>query len=68
MLVTTYKENEKFKAQGFNDLVVFSATALSSLSAGLLISATSWKTINLLCIPFLILVIISILRADYQKK
>jgi len=68
LLVTTYKENEKFKAQGFNDLVVFSATALSSLSAGLLISATSWKTINLLCIPFLILVIISILRADYQKK
>ena len=68
LLVTTYKENEKFKAQGFNDLVVFSATALSSLSAGLLISATSWKTVNLLCIPFLILVIISILRADYQKK
>ena len=68
LLVTTYKENEKFKAQGINDLVVFSATALSSLSAGLLISATSWKTINLLCIPFLILVIISILRADYQKK
>ena len=67
LLVTTYKENEKFKAQGFNDLVVFSATALSSLSAGLLISATSWKTLNLLCIPFLILVIISILRADYQK-
>tara|TARA_Y100000590_G_scaffold327804_1_gene372170 strand:+ start:358 stop:1524 length:1167 start_codon:yes stop_codon:yes gene_type:complete len=68
LLVTTYKENEKFKAQGFNDLVIFSATALSSLSAGLLISATSWKTVNLLCIPFLILVILSILKADYQKK
>ena len=68
LLVTTYKENEKFKAQGFNDLVVFSSTALSSLSAGLLISVTSWKTVNLLCIPFLILVIISILRADFQKK
>ena len=30
LLVTTYKPEEKFKAQGFNDLVVFSLTAISS--------------------------------------
>ncbi len=64
LLVTTYKPEEKFKAQGFNDLVVFSATALSSLSAGILISLTSWKTLNLLCIPFLILIVVSIINAD----
>ena len=64
LLVTTYKPEEKFKAQGFNDLVVFSATALSSLSAGILISLTSWKTVNLLCIPFLILIVVSIINAD----
>ena len=47
LLVTTYKPEEKFKAQGFNDLVVFSFTAVSSLSAGILISLTSWKSVNL---------------------
>lgn len=66
LLVTTYKPEEKFKAQGFNDLVVFSLTAVSSLSAGILISITSWKIVNLLCIPFLILIIFSIINA--QKK
>ena len=67
LLVTTYKPEEKFKAQGFNDLVVFSATALSSLSAGILISLTSWKTLNLFCIPFLILIILSIINADRRN-
>ena len=68
LLVTTYKPEEKFKAQGFNDLVVFSATAVSSLSAGILILLTSWKTVNLLCIPFLVLVILATIRADKLSK
>ena len=63
-MVTTYTPDEKFKAQGFNDLVVFSFTAVSSLSAGILISLTSWKSVNLLCIPFLILIILSIINGD----
>ena len=68
LLVTTYKPEEKFKAQGFNDLVVFSATAVSSLSAGILISLTSWKTVNLLCIPFLVLIILATIRVDKLSK
>ena len=36
-------------------------------SAGILISMTSWKSVNLLCIPFLILIIASILNADLRK-
>ena len=68
LLVTTYKPEEKFKAQGFNDLVVFSSTAVSSLSAGILISLTSWKTVNLLCIPFLVLIIFATIRADILSR
>tara|TARA_B100001123_G_C14803625_1_gene825493 strand:- start:152 stop:628 length:477 start_codon:yes stop_codon:yes gene_type:complete len=67
LLVTTYTQEEKFKAQGFNDLVVFSFTAISSLSAGILISMTSWKAVNLLCIPFLILIVLSIINADRKS-
>ena len=67
LLVTTYKPEEKFKAQGFNDLLVFSSMALASLLAGILISIASWKTVNLFCIPFLILIILSIINADKKK-
>ena len=68
LLVTTYKPEEKFKAQGFNDLLVFSSMAIASLSAGILISLASWKTVNLFCIPFLILIIASIINADRKTR
>ena len=68
LLVTTYKTEEKFKAQGFNDLLVFSSMAIASLSAGVLISLASWKTVNLFCIPFLILIVLSIINADRKTR
>ncbi len=67
LLVLSYKEEEKFKAQGFNDILVFSIQALASLSAGYMLSTTSWKTMNLIAIPFLILIILSSIRADLSK-
>ena len=67
LLVTTYNEQEKFKAPGFKDLIVFSATAIGSLSAGILISLLSWKIVNFMCIPFLIIILFVILRADIKK-
>ena len=68
LLVLTYKEDEKFKAQGFNDLIVYSIQAVASLSAGIFLNLTSWKTMNLICIIFLIIIFISTLRADFKEK
>ena len=68
LLVLSYREEEKFKAQGFNDILVFSTQALASLSAGFMLSVTSWKTMNLIAFPFLILIIFSSIRADLSKK
>ena len=68
LVVLTYKEEEKFRAQGINDLIVFTIMALASLSAGILLSLTSWKTMNLICIPFLILIVFSTFRADILSK
>jgi len=68
LLVLSYREEEKFKAQGFNDLIVYSVQAVASLSAGIFISLTSWKTMNLVCIIFLAIILISILRADLKKN
>jgi len=68
LLVTSYKEEEKFKSQGFNDLIVFTTMALASLSAGIVLTLTSWTTMNLLCIPFLVLIVYSSFRAEKISK
>jgi len=68
LVVLTYKEEEKFKAQGINDLIVFTTMALASLSAGIVLSLTSWTTMNLVCIPFLVLIVYSSFRADILSK
>ena len=68
LLVLTYKEEEKYRAQGFNDFVVYSVHALGSLSAGVLIVLTNWKIMNLICIPLIIVIILITLRADILTK
>jgi len=68
LVVLTYKEEEKFRVQGINDLIVFSTMALASLSAGILLSLTSWETMNLLCIPFLFLIVYSTFRAGTLNR
>ena len=64
LLVLNYKEEERFRAQGFNDFIVFSIQATASLTAGIVLSFTSWKIMNILCIPFLIIIIFTTFRAD----
>ena len=68
LLVLTYKEEEKFKAQGFNDFIVYSVHALGSLSAGILIVLTNWKFMNIICIPLIIIIIVTTLRADFLSR
>ena len=68
LLVLSYKDNEKFKAQGFNDFVVYTVHAIGSLSAGVLIVLTNWKMMNIFCIPLLVLMILTIIRADIHEK
>ncbi len=64
LLVLTYKEEEKYKAQGLNDFVVYSVHAIGSLSAGIFITLTNWKIMNILCIPFMLLIILTSVRAN----
>ena len=44
------EEKEKYKAQGLNDFIVYSVHALGSLSAGVFITLTSWKIMNIIYI------------------
>lgn len=68
LLVISYKKEEKFKAQGFNDFIVFSIQSIASLLAGYFIYLTSWEMMNIFCIPLLVIISIVILRADLKEK
>jgi len=55
-LSTTYAPQERFRAQGLNDFVVFGAQAIASLLAGTAIETVGWAALNLLTLPLLIAV------------
>ena len=68
LLVLSYKEEEKFRAQGINDIIVFSIQALGSLSAGYILNTLSWKSLNMIVFPFLIIMLLVSIRADLSKN
>ena len=68
LLTLTYREEEKFKAQGLNDFIVYSVHAMGSLSAGVFLTLTNWKIMNIMCLPFMIVIIFVSIRADIFNK
>jgi len=64
LLIISYKPEEKFKAQGLNDFLVFSTQAVGALAAGYLLYLTNWQFINILCLPLLIIILLATLYAD----
>ena len=68
LLTLTYREEEKFKAQGLNDFIVYSVHAMGSLSAGVFLTLTNWKIMNIMCLPFMIVIIFASIRADIFNK
>lgn len=61
MLAGAYRPEEKGRAQGLNDMIVFGCVTLASLSSGGLMNCTGgapeqgWTAVNLAMIPFLTL-------------
>ena len=53
LLIDTYTEFERPKAQGLNSLLVYSANLVASLAAGVLLTYFSWPLINAICLPIL---------------
>jgi len=63
LLPRTYLKGEKFKAQAFNDSVIFSTQAIASLSAGWAISSTSWQAMLLVCLIPIGFMLVTLLRS-----
>ena len=55
LLTDTYEPEEKNKAQGLNDFLVFATTAITSLSAGKLLAWFGWSGVNYAVFPMVVL-------------
>lgn len=51
MLAASYRPQEAGRVQAINEQVVFGASAIASLSSGVLLQWLGWEAINLLAIP-----------------
>ena len=60
LLPRSYREEEKFKVQGFNEFFVFGFQALASLSSGWVLYAFGWEVLLLVCLPLLLVVLAAI--------
>ncbi|HEX8987031.1 MAG TPA: MFS transporter [Rhodocyclaceae bacterium] len=68
LLTETYAPEEKAKAQGTNDFLVFAVQGVSSLSSGLLISRHGWDTLNLYALPVVALTLAATLAYAWKQR
>ncbi len=60
LLTDTYEPEERNKAQGLNDFLVFATTAVTSLSAGKLLAWFGWEGVNYAVLPMVVLALVMI--------
>jgi MFS family permease len=68
LVTETYRVEEKAKAQGLHDLLVFCTTATSSFASGLLLKANGWAILNYVAAPFLVIVTVAMLWMIVRRK
>ena len=60
LLTDAYRPSEKTRAQGANDLIVFSTVTITALTTGTVHHLWGWHAVNWLAIPMLVLALFAI--------
>jgi MFS family permease len=60
MITETYRPEEKAKAQGANDFILFTTVAFASFMSGKTLNAYGWEVINLSVFPIITLALIAL--------
>jgi MFS family permease len=68
LLTGTYTTAEKGRAQATNDMTIFAVGLACSLSAGALLQALGWQTLNLVLLPWLGLAALSLLWLGWRQR
>ena len=53
LLTEAYRPSERAKAQGTNEMTIFSVQAISAFSSGVLVNAAGWNTLNYVALPLI---------------
>lgn len=67
MLTETYAPEERNKAQGLNDLLIFVTTALTSLGAGKLLAWFGWNGVNYAAFPMVVLALAMLVWLSFLR-
>jgi MFS family permease len=68
LLTTTYRPEERFRAQAVNEFAVFGTQALASLLAGPAIHGLGWPGLNLAALPLLLLFAMALAAWPLQRS
>jgi len=68
LLVSNYRQSEKFSAQAVNEFSVFGVSAVASLLAGVVIVQWGWPTLLLSATPAIALMLMAIGWAAYNRE
>ncbi len=68
LLTTTHTAGERGRAQGVNDMTIFTVGLTCSLGAGVLLQSSGWQTLNLLLLPWLGLTAFALLWFGARQK
>ena len=68
LLPKGYNDEERFRVQGLNDLMVFGSQATAALTAGLALSVFGWSGVLLLALPLLALQAILVVAWQWRER
>jgi len=68
LLTDAYYPEEKTRAQGINDLVVFSTVTLTALTTGTVHHLWGWEAVNIIALPMLIVTACAIVWLWFTKR
>ena len=68
LLTQTYRPEERAKAQGANDQVIFIMMVISSLTSGMTVTTAGWERVNLFALPMVALVALALAAAVVRSR
>jgi len=68
LLTEAYTPSERAKTQAAHDFLMFGAVSIASFAAGGLLNLWGWQSVNLIVLPFLVLVLIAIVGLSLSRQ
>lgn len=68
LLTGTYRPEERAKAQGFNDQMIFIVMVISSFTSGMTVTAAGWERVNLMALPLVAIIAAAIVWYGLRER